>query len=393
MMWQECKEMQEELVAMRRDLHKIPELGTQLPMTRDYVTKKLDEYGVPYTLTDKDSSVIAVINAGKPGKVIALRADMDALPIQEETGVPFSSEHPGCMHACGHDTHTSMLLGAAKVLNEHKNELNGEVRFLFQTAEEVSKGAPIIVENGGVKGVDAVFGTHIGTIIDKNIPAGTFIICPGPVMASFDRFVITVKGTGCHGSTPEKGIDPVNIAAHIVIALQAVNAREFNANVPVVITIGRIEGGKTYNAIPSVVEIEGTTRAFDKDVREKMAKRIEEISKYTALAFGGEAEVFMDWGAPPVVNDDAMAEFAANAVKEVIGDEMVITEVPHPNMGGEDFAYYLQEVPGAFMFLSSANPEKGTDIAHHNPKFNVDEDVFWIGTAAFVNIAEKFLNN
>ena len=212
-------------------------------------------------------------------------------------------------------------------------------------------------------------------------------------MASFDRFVITVKGTGCHGSTPEKGIDPVNIATHIVIALQAVNAREFNANVPVVITIGRIEGGKTYNAIPSVVEIEGTTRAFDKDVREKMAKRIEEISKYTALAFGGEAEVFMDWGAPPVVNDDAMAEFAANAVKEVIGDEMVITEVPHPNMGGEDFAYYLQEVPGAFMFLSSANPEKGTDIAHHNPKFNVDEDVFWIGTAAFVNIAEKFLNN
>ena len=393
MMWQECKEMQEELVAMRRDLHKIPELGTQLPMTRDYVTKKLDEFGVPYTLTDKDSSVIAVINAGKPGKVIALRADMDALPIQEETGVPFSSEHAGCMHAGGHDTHTSMLLGAAKVLNEHKDELNGEVRFLFQTAEEVSKGAPIIVENGGVKGADAVFGTHIGTIIDKNIPAGTFIICPGPVMASFDRFVVTVKGTGCHGSTPEKGIDPVNIAAHIVIALQAINAREFNANVPVVITIGRIEGGKTYNAIPSVVEIEGTTRSFDKAVREKMAKRIEEISKYTALAFGGEAEVFMDWGAPPVVNDDAMAEFAANAVKEVIGDEMVITQVPHPNMGGEDFAYYLQEVPGAFMFLSSANPEKGTDIAHHNPKFNVDEDVFWIGTAAFVNIAEKFLNN
>ena len=153
-----------------------------------------------------------------------------------------------------------------------------------------------------------------------------------------------------------------------------------------------IRGGAAYNAIPSEVLIEGTTRAFDADVREKLARRIGEISKYTAMAFGADVDFEMDWGAPPVVNDDAMAAFAAGAVKEVIGDEMVVTEVPHPNMGGEDFAYYLQEVPGAFMFLSSANPAKGTDVAHHNPKFDVDEDVFWIGTAAFVNIAEKFLN-
>ena len=392
MIWNECNALQDELVAMRRDLHRIPELGINLPMTRDYVTAKLDEYGVPYTLAEQDSSVIAVVNGGKPGKVIALRADMDALPIQEQTGLPFASEHPGCMHACGHDTHTSMLLGAAKILNEHRDELNGEVRFLFQTGEEISKGSPIIVANGGVKGADAVFGTHIGTIIDKNIPAGTFIICPGPVMASFDRFIIKVKGAGCHGSTPEKGVDPVNVAAHIVIGLQEINAREFNANVPVVVTIGMIRGGAAYNAIPSEVLIEGTTRAFDADVREKLARRIGEISKYTAMAFGADVDFEMDWGAPPVVNDDAMAAFAADAVKEVIGDDMVVTEVPHPNMGGEDFAYYLQEVPGAFMFLSSANPEKGTDVAHHNPKFDVDEDVFWIGTAAFVNITEKFLN-
>ena len=391
MFWNDAKALQDELVAMRRDLHKIPELSTDLPKTREYVTKKLDEIGVEYDLNEKDSGIIAYINRGKAGKVIALRADMDALPILEATGLPFASEHEGRMHACGHDSHMAMLIGAVKVLNAHKDELNGEVRFLFQTGEEVSKGAPIMVECGAVKGVDAVFGTHIGTIIDKTIPAGTFIVCPGPVMASFDRFVINVKGLGCHGSTPEKGVDPINIAAHIVLGLQSLNAREFNANVPVVVTIGHIEGGATYNAIPSEVLIEGTTRTFDEEVRQKLARRIEEISKCTAQAFGGDAEVEMDWGAPPVVNDDAMAAFAADAIKEVIGDDMVITEVPYPNMGGEDFAYYLNEVPGAYMFLSSANPEKGTDVAHHNPKFNVDEDVFWIGTAAFVSIAEKFL--
>ena len=392
MMWKECNGIQEALVAMRRELHKIPELGINLPQTRDYVTAKLDEYGIPYKLADQDSSVIATINAGKPGKVIALRADMDALPIQEVTGLPFSSEHDGCMHACGHDSHMAMLLGAAKVLNEHKDELNGEIRLLFQTGEEISKGAPIIIANGGMEGVDAVFGTHIGSIIDKTIPAGKFIICPGPVMASFDRFIIKVKGVGCHGSTPEKGIDPINVAAHIVIGLQAINAREFNACVPVVVTVGQIHGGAAYNAIPSEVVMEGTTRTFDASVREKVAARIEEVAKFTAKAFGAEAEFEMDWGAPPVVNDAAMAEFAAEAVGEVIGAENIITYRDAPNMAGEDFAYYLQMVPGAFMFLSSANPEKNTDIAHHNPKFDVDEDVLWMGSAGFVHITEKFLN-
>ena len=392
MMWRECNEIQEDLVAMRRDLHKIPELGLDLPQTRDFVTAKLDEFSIPYTLSDQDSSVIATINAGKPGKVIALRADMDALPIIEATGLPFSSEHEGCMHACGHDSHMAMLLGAAKILNEHKDELNGEIRLLFQTGEEISKGAPIIIANGGIKGVDAVFGTHIGSLIDKTIPAGKFIICSGPVMASFDRFIIKVKGVGCHGSTPEKGIDPINVAAHIVIGLQAINAREFNACVPVVVTVGQIHGGAAYNAIPSEVVIEGTTRAFDAGVREKLAARIGEVAEFTAKAFGAEAEFVMDWGAPPVVNDKAMAEFAAEAVGEVIGAESIITYREAPNMAGEDFAYYLQEVPGAFMFLSSSNPEKGTDIAHHNPKFNIDEDVLWMGSAGFINITEKFLN-
>ena len=386
----ECKEMQEYLVSMRRELHQIPELGKDLPQTQAYVTKKLDEYGIEYTLNKGDSGIIAYINKGKEGKCVALRADMDALPIKEETGVEYASTN-GCMHACGHDTHTTMLLGAAKVLQAHKDELKGEVRFIFQTAEELAKGSQVMLDNGAMEGVDAVFGTHIGCIISKDIPSGTVIVTPGPVMASYDRFVIKVKGTGCHGSTPEKGVDPINIAAHIVVALQTINAREIAGNLPNVITIGKIHGGSQYNIIPGEVEIEGTTRALSEEVRQKLSKRIEEISSGIAAAFGGEVEYEMDWGAPAVINNDEMAAFAAECAKEVAGENMVITRVESPNMGGEDFACYLNEVPGAFMFLSSADHELGTDIAHHNSKFNVDEKVFWEGSAVFVNIAEKFL--
>ena len=390
MWWNECKDLQEEIVAMRRELHKIPELGFNLPKTREFVVKKLEEIGIPYTLSEKDSSIIATMKCGKPGKVLALRADMDALPITEDTGLSFTSEHPGCMHACGHDTHTAMLLGAIKVLYPHREELSGEIRFLFQTAEELAKGSAIVIENGGMEGVDAVFGIHIGSILDKSIPCGTIACIPGPIMASYDRFVIDVKGVGCHASTPEKGVDPINIAAHIVLALQTINAREIAATDAGVVTMGMIRGGEQYNAIPSTVHIEGTTRALKEDIRQKLAKRIGEIAKTTAEAFGGTVDYTMDWGAPPVINDKEMAVFAQDAIRDIFGEHM-ITFRESPNMGGEDFALYLQKAPGAFMFLSSTNPEKKTDYPHHNPKFDVDEDVFWMGSASFVAIAEKFL--
>lgn len=387
----ECRNYQDKLVKMRRDLHRIPELGTDLPKTQKYVTDRLDEFGIEYTRNDGDSGVIAYINKGKPGKTVALRADMDALPITEETGVEYASEHEGKMHACGHDNHVAMLIGAGKILNDHRDELNGEVRLLFQTAEETCKGSEIMIRNHAIDGVDAIFGTHIGTLLDKDIPCGKFIVTPGPAMASYDRFVIKVKGKGCHGSTPEKGIDPVNIAAHIVLGLEAVIAREFSAHIPAVISVGRISGGSLYNIIPEAVELEGTTRAFDENVRKKMASRIEEISVSTAKAFGGDVEFEMDWGAAPVVNDAEMAAFAAECAKAVLGEEDVITHRDYPNMAGEDFSNYLMKVPGAFMFLSSSNPEKGTDYAHHNPHFNVDEDVLWEGTAVFVKIAQEML--
>lgn len=393
MMWNECKDLQNYIVKLRRDLHQIPEVGLNLPKTAEYVANVLDELAIPYVKSQKDSSIIATIQGGKPGKTLALRADMDALPILEDTGVCYASRHEGCMHACGHDTHMAMLLGAAKVLKAHQAELHGTVRLLFQTAEELAMGAEIVVEEGGVDNVDAVFGTHIGTIIDKTIPSGTVIVTPGCCMASFDKFIVKVKGVGCHGSTPEKGVDPVNIAAHIVLSLQAINSREFSATCPVVLTIGSIHGGSQYNIIPNEVTIEGTIRCLEEPVRQKIARRIGEISAATASAFGGSVDYEMVWGAPPVINDDKMAALAADAAKSVLGEDMVVTKVPAPNMGGEDFAYYLEKVPGAFMFLSSSNPKKHTDVPHHNPKFNVDEDVLWEGSAVFVAIAEKYLNS
>lgn len=390
-MWEKCKDLQNELVTMRRELHQIPEIGGELPKTKAYVINKLKEMGIPFTENQSDSGLIAEIKGGKPGKTIALRADMDALPILEANKVDYVSRHEGCMHACGHDTHMTMLLGAARILNENKENIPGTVRLLFQTDEEGSRGAERTIKEGGLEGVDAIFGTHIGTILSKDIPAGTVIAVPGCCMASFDKFVIKVKGNGCHGSTPEKGVDPINIASHIVINLQEIIAREISAVKPSVLTIGHMEAGFAYNVIPSEALIEGTIRAVEEDVRQELAKRIGEIANATAAAFRGEVEYEMIWGAPPVINNPEMAKLAADCAREVVGEGMVIDHIEAPNMGGEDFAYYVNEVPGAFLFLSSSNEEKHTDVPHHNPKFNVDEDVFWIGSAVFVKIVEKYL--
>ena len=242
-MWEICKDLQDEIVTMRRDLHQIPEIGGDLPETKAYVMKKLTEMGIPFTENKSDSGLMAEIRGGKPGKTIALRADMDALPIQEANEVEYISRHEGIMHACGHDAHTAMLLGAARVLSENKERIPGTVRLLFQTDEEGSRGAERTIKEGGIQGADAVFGTHIGTILSKDIPSGTMVCTPGCCMASFDKFVIRVKGNGCHGSTPEKGVDPINIASHIVINLQEIVAREIAATKPAVQTIVHMEAG------------------------------------------------------------------------------------------------------------------------------------------------------
>ena len=392
-MWEKCKSLQNDLVALRRRFHQIPELGEDLPETQALLCAELDKMGIPYKKNTLDSGVVALIEGGKPGKVIALRADMDGLPITEATGLPFASRHEGRMHACGHDTHMTMLLGAAKVLNENKAGLKGTVKLIFQTAEETCTGSQIMLKEGVMENphVDAVFGMHIGTIIDPNIPAGTVIVTPGCCMASYDHFVLRVTGKGRHGSTPEKGVDPIVVASNIVLALEEIVAREVPSTKAAVVTIGRIHGGIAYNAIPGEVEIEGTTRALEEEVRQYLGKRIGEIAAGIARSYRAECKYEMIWGAAPVVNDDEMARLAAGAAVKVLGEDGVITSVPAPNMGGEDFAFYLRERPGAFMFLSSSNREKHTDGPHHNTRFDVDEDVFWKGSAVFVSIVEDYL--
>ena len=392
-MWQKCKDLQEYLVNVRRQLHQIPELGNDLPETRAFVCAELDKMGIPYKLNTLDSGIVALIEGGKPGKVVALRADMDALPITEATGVDYASKHEGKMHACGHDNHMTMLLGAAKVLNENRDQLHGSVKLIFQTGEETATGAQIMLKENILENphVDAIFGMHIGSIIDPNIPAGKVIVTPGCCMASYDKFVLRVTGVGCHGSTPEKGVDPVVAAANIVIALEEVVAREISSTRPAVLTIGQIHAGFAFNVIPNEVVIEGTTRALEEEVRQYLAKRIGEISSGIAASYRAKCELEMVWCAAPVVNDDAMAKFAADAAEKVVGKENMITWRPAPNMAGEDFSYFLMQRPGAYMFLSSSNHAKGTDVPHHNPKFNVDEDVLWRGSAVFVSIAEDYL--
>jgi amidohydrolase len=388
---QEIEAVTPEIVAIRRDIHQHAETGFQEFRTSKIIKEYLKELNLDSIQECAGTGVIATLKGGKPGKRIMLLADIDALPITEQTGLPFASKNDGCMHACGHDSHAAMLLGALKVLKAHEKDIPGTVKFVFQTGEEISKGAKIAIKEGVMDGVDAVFGMHIGSIISPDLPAGTLIVVPGCCMASFDRFVLKVKGMGCHGSTPEKGVDPITIASHIVISLQEVIAREIAAPRPAVLTVGKIAGGFAFNVIPSEVEIEGTIRAFEDEVRQHLAKRIGEISSSVAATFRGSCDYEMDWGAPPVVNDDAMAKLAGDAAKKALGAEHVITEVPSPNMGGEDFAYYLEQKPGAFMFLSSANPAKNTNIPHHNPKFDLDEDVFYKGSAVFVAIVEDFL--
>lgn len=391
-MWKECKAMEQDIIALRRALHQIPELSLDLPETLSFISAQLDAWGIPHHLSPGKAGIIGEFDGGREGKTILLRADVDGLPIQEETGLPFSSRHEGRMHACGHDAHGAMLLGALKVLFDRREQLAGRVRFIFQTGEEAVGGARIAVKEGIMEGVDGVFGCHIGCILSPDIPSGTVISAPGPVMAAPDRIVYTVRGQGCHGSSPEKGVDPVTIASHIVIALQEILAREIPASAVAVHTIGSIHGGVTYNVIPDTVVMEGTLRTVDPALRQQMLDRMCAVARLTAETYRGHCEVELDLGPGPVINDPGMASLAADAAADVLGETWVRRRVEAPNMGGEDFSRYLAEKPGAFFFLSTADRDKGTCVPHHNCRFDIDEDQLWKGSAVFVRLTERFLS-
>jgi len=390
-MKEECRQLQDEIVAMRRALHQIPETGFDLPKTAAYVRSRLDEFGIPYEFYEDINGIVGrIAGAGCAGshRCIAFRSDMDALRIQEETGLPFASVHEGRMHACGHDAHMAMLLGAAKVIAAHRDELNCEVRLIFQPYEEGVRGAKAMVERGAMKGVDTVYGIHIGTLMGMDIPSGKFVIMPGPIMASADVVHITVHGKGCHAATPEKGIDPINIAAHIVLGLEGIVAREFSAIHNELISLGSIQGGTQHNIIPDDVRLSGTTRAYDDETRERLERRIGEVSESMAAAFGGSVDYDYRWGCDPTVNDEKAAAYAADCVKELFGEDSVVQKC-EPIMVAEDFSAYQKEAPGVLIHFSTADAVKGTACPHHNAHFDIDEDQLWKGAAAFTAIARR----
>lgn len=385
------KSVEKDMIEWRRDLHQIPELGLVLPKTSAYVQKVLEELEIEFKTLIDGNAIVAMIHGKEDGPVIALRADMDALPIKEETGLNFASEN-GKMHACGHDGHTAMLLGAAKVLQENRNLLKGKVKLLFQPGEEYPGGALPMIEEGAMENphVDAVIGLHNGHIFPE-IPKGMIGIKYGPMMASMDRLLLKIKGKGAHGAYPHDSVDPISISFQIGSALQTLVSRETKPTDPVVLSICKIQGGFNHNIIPEVVEMEGTVRTLNRDTRARIARRIGELSKGIAQSMEGYAELTYDFKYPPLINDEDFTSFFKNSAKKIV-DEEKIFEMKEAVMGGEDMAYFLEKAPGTFFFLSNPKEIDGEIYPHHNSKFDIDESYFKIGSALLVQTVVDYFN-
>lgn len=377
---------EEEMIAFRRDLHMHPELQWQEFRTTDQVAKELDKLGIPYRRTNP-TGLIADLKGGKPGKTVALRADMDALPVKElNQDLSYKSTEDGKMHACGHDSHTSMLLTAAKALVEVKDELAGTVRFIFQPSEENAEGAKEMVAQGAMEGVDHVFGIHIWS----QTPSGKISCVVGSSFASADIIEIDFKGQGGHGAMPHDTIDAAIIASSFVMNLQAIVSRETNPLDPVVVTIGKMEVGTRFNVIAENAHLEGTLRCFNNTTRAKVAKSIEQYAKKTAAIYGGTAEMVYKQGTQPVINDEKSALLVQKTITESFGEDALYFEPP--TTGGEDFSYFQDEASGSFALVGSGNPAKDTEWAHHHGRFNIDESAMKNGAELYAQFAYNYLN-
>ncbi len=385
-----AKDVHSDVIQWRRKLHQIPELGFELHKTSRFVRERLEEMGIEYEVIAK-TGICAIIKGSKPGPTIALRADMDALLLKEETGLPYASTNDN-MHACGHDAHTAMLLGAARILSENKDKLKGNVKLFFQPAEENEGGAQPMIEAGCMENpqVDAVLGLHVGALF-KEVGAGKIGIHYGPAMAAVDKFSVKVRGKGGHGAAPHMCVDPIATACEIITNLQKIVSREINPTHPAVLSVGTIRGGTAFNIIPEVVEFEGTVRTTDPRDREFIQKRFKEMCETIARANRAEVEIDYLNHYPAAINDEEFTQQFVKSAENVIGKQNIV-ELRKPTMGAEDMAYFLQKAPGTFFFLGTNNPEKGIIYPNHHPKFDVDEDVLWIGPALFVQAVLDFFD-
>ena len=392
----EAKVLEPQLQQWRRTLHQHPEVGFDLPKTRALVKQALTEMG--YTPQDcGKAGIIALAGGKRPGKTILLRGDMDALPIQEESGVDFASEVPGKMHGCGHDMHTAMMLGAAKLLKEHEDELEGTVKLEFQPAEEIFQGSPDMLANGLLENpkVDAAVMFHV--IAGMSLPSGMVLVPHGGItMASCEQYHIVVHGKGGHGSMPEACIDPITAAAHIHIALQEINSREMDPHSFGVFTTGRFQAGAASNVIPDTAEMWGTIRTIDPEnkVGELIHKRMTEIAQGVAAAYRCTAEASFSDFCPCMVVDDALAENAMTYMTELMGQgalDMSKLTGGKPGGGSEDFAFVSHEVPTVSMFIAAGNAKEGYTYGQHHPKVKFDDSILFAGSAAYSYFALRWL--
>lgn len=379
--------IEDQVIAWRRHLHQNPELSYHEEKTSQFIYDTLQSFGNLEVTRPTKTSVMARLVGKKLGKVVAIRADIDALPIQEENNFEYASQNPGVMHACGHDTHTAMLLGVAKIFSGLQPKLKGEMRFIFQHAEEKFPpgGAEELVAAGVMEGVDAIIGGHIWAPLE----VGKVGIAYGSMMAAPNSFYITIKGKGGHGALPHQTIDAITIGAEVVVSLQHIVARNIDPLDNVVISVGRFVGGTQDNIIPSTVQIDGTFRTLDPKLRKEVAILLERVVKGVTSAHGADYELKVMLGYRPVINDDHVVKVLEETVREVLGDEAV--EFIRPTMGAEDFSAYMQKAPGAFFLLGGGNQEKGYVYPHHHPRFIIDEDALMKGIKVFLHAAIKLL--
>ncbi|NET26290.1 M20 family metallopeptidase [Okeania sp. SIO1I7] len=383
----EIRKLQPLLVEWRRHLHKRPELGFKEYLTGEFICQKLQEWGIEHQKGVAKTGILATIDSGKPGPVLAIRADLDALPIQELNDVPYRSIHNGVMHACGHDGHTAIALGTAHYLATHRQDFDGIIKIIFQPAEEGPGGAKPMIEAGVLKNpdVDAIIGLHLW----NNLPLGTVGVRSGALMAATERFNCTILGKGGHGAMPHQTVDSVVVAAQIINALQTIVARNINPLDSAVVTVGELNAGRAFNVIADTARMGGTVRYFNLAYQDYFAKRIEQVIAGVCESHGASYEFNYIPLYPPLINDRKMADLVKSVAELLV--ETPAGVVPEcQTMGGEDMSFFLQEVPGCYFFLGSANAEKNLAYPHHHPRFNFDETALGIGVEMFMRCVEKF---
>lgn len=387
-LFKRLEDLYPEMVAFRRDLHMNPELSHHEVKTPEKIASFLRELGLEVRTEVGGRGVVGKLVGGKPGSTVALRADFDALPIKDEKDVPYRSQVDGVMHACGHDVHTSGLLHVAKVLSEHREELPGTIVFIHQFAEEVIPGgAKFMVGDGCLDGVDAVFGAHVSS----TDPPGFVGYREGPVMANGDTFEITIHGKGGHAANPHLAVDPLAIGGQVMTSLQQIASRQTDPLKSAVVTVASFNGGDSFNVIPDTANIRGTVRTFEPEVRDLVEKSIKSIAESTCEGLGARAEVEYVRGYPAVVNDPEETKRLRRVAESIYGEDNV-AEIP-PMMGMEDFAYYVKEKPGSFVWVGGAMPDEKDVYPHHHPKFDVDEEAMLYIGRLFIATVLDYMEN